>query len=108
MRVIVVAAALAEILGSLKCDRHPGDHRRAPRVGLRARVRIRTGAGGRETDVWLRNISAGGVGLLHDRRLDAKQAFTLYLPTRGPDAIAVACEVVHCQPMSAHFCRVGA
>lgn len=105
---MLLAGDVAEILTALRADRPLSDHRRAPRVGLRARVSIVVRGASKPEEVWMRNISAGGVGLLHSRRLVIGDAFLLRLPTRGQQYVSIQCEAVHCHPMATSLFRLGA
>ena len=81
------------------------DRRRRPRVpiGLRARVRRRdagwSGESGSEVAM-VRDISPGGVSLVHPDRFRQGEPFELRLPRRdAPDRpVAVRCETVRCEP----------
>ncbi|MGH7213632.1 MAG: PilZ domain-containing protein [Tepidisphaeraceae bacterium] len=102
-----------QILAALKCDRALGESRRAPRVGLRARAAIQRWdeLGRREPAVvvWVRNISASGVGLLHDKPLTPAENITLRLPSDdGGACLSIDCQIVHCHPMGGGHYRVGA
>lgn len=105
------AGNLAEILDSLRSDRNIGDRRRAPRVGLRARVAMSVeDEAGRESifGVWIRNISATGVGLLHDRPMNAGESFRIWIPTQDGVFLRLPCQAVHSQPAGNNFHRIGA
>lgn len=73
-------------------------------------VLVRDLAGG-EVDAaaaMIRRVSVQGVGLLLDRELPAGEAFTLLLPRRGDQPVAVRCAAVRCEVGSDGLYRVGA
>lgn len=56
----------------------------------------------------IRRVSVQGVGLLLDREIPAGEAFTLLLPRRGDQPVAVRCAAVRCEAGVDGMFRVGA
>jgi hypothetical protein len=107
--MLIYAGQVSEMLRAIRCDRKVSDRRRAPRVGLRAKVDMVTSPERPETaQVWIRNISLSGVGLLHCRKLAVGDTIVLRFPTADRKLLSIACEVIHCQPIPNQFFRIGA
>ena len=105
-----MATCVPEILRGLRCDRAADERRRHPRVGLRARVTLESlDRHQRRTDarqVWLRDLSEGGAGLLVPDELRAEQPVVLHVPVAPGRTAPVRCRVVHCAKAGS-FWRVG-
>ena len=99
-----------EILEQLRCDRPANDRRRHPRVGLRARVTLepidRHQRRGGARQVWLRDISEGGAGLVVSEQLREGQSIMLHVPLTADCTMPVRCRVVHCA-RTGTFWRAG-
>src|SRR5689334_4746549 len=107
--MLIYAGQVSEMLRAIRCDRKVSDRRRAPRVGLRAKVDMVTSPERPATaQVWIRNISLSGVGLLHSRKLAVGDTIVLRFPTADRKLVSVPCEVIHCQSIPNQFYRVGA
>ena len=107
--MLIYAGQVSEMLRAIRCDRKVSDRRRAPRVGLRAKVDMVTSPEHPATaQVWIRNISLSGVGLLHNRKLAAGDTIVLRFPTADRTLLSVPCEVIHCQSIPNQFFRIGA
>lgn len=88
---------ISGMLQSIKTDRKVSDRRRAPRVGFRARIEMITSpAAPASASVWIRNISLGGVGLLHNRKLAVGETIVLCFPNGLEKPLSVPCEIAHC------------
>ncbi len=106
--MLIYAGQVSEMLRAIRCDRKVSDRRRAPRVGLRGKVDIVTSPEQPATgQVWIRNISLSGVGLLHSRKLAIGDTIVLRFPTADRKFLSVPCEVIHCQSIPNQFFRVG-
>jgi hypothetical protein len=106
--MLIYAGQVSEMLRAIRCDRKVSDRRRTPRVGLRAKVDMVTSPEHPATaQVWIRNISLSGVGLLHCRKLPVGSMIVLRFPTADRKMLSVPCEVVHCQSIPNQFFRVG-
>jgi hypothetical protein len=107
--MLIYAGQVSEMLRAIRCDRKVSDRRRAPRIGLRAKVDMITSPQQPETaQVWVRNISLSGVGLLHSRKLGIGDTIVLRFPTADRKLLSVPCEVIHCQSIPNQFYRIGA
>jgi hypothetical protein len=107
--MLIYAGQVSEMLRAIRCDRKVSDRRRAPRVGLRAKVEMVTSPERPATaQVWIRNISLSGVGLLHSRKLAVGETIVLRFPTADKKMLSVPCEVIHCQSIPNQFFRIGA
>src|SRR5436305_10792451 len=78
------------------------DHRRQPRAGLDCDASIiplgyteRPGA----INVSVRDVSAAGIGFLHDRRMALDEEFALVLPQEDDTPAIVLCSVIFWQPL---------
>lgn len=84
--------------------------RREGRVGVTARVTLiplTDTMPPAPFDVTLRDLSAGGIGFLHTRRIALDELFVALLPD-GRDSVAVLCQVTHYQPLGERLFAVGA
>lgn len=84
--------------------------RREPRVGVSARAHILPiPESATPLPVRVRDLSAGGMGLLVPRELSAGELFLLLLPKAGSlPPLRLACTVAHCQIIAADLFAVGA
>ncbi|HTL28605.1 MAG TPA: PilZ domain-containing protein [Tepidisphaeraceae bacterium] len=106
---MLLVSQISEMLRAIKCDRKVSDRRRAPRVGLRARVDMVTSPEApAAASVWIRNISLSGVGLLHTRKLAEGSMILLRFHTIERKMLSVPCEVIHCYGIPNQFFRIGA
>ena len=107
--MLIYAGQVSEMLRAIRCDRKVSDRRRTPRVGLRAKVEMVTSPEHPATaQVWIRNISLSGVGLLHNRKVAVGDTIVLRFPTAERKLLSVPCEVIHCQSIPNQFFRIGA
>jgi hypothetical protein len=108
------AEEFADMIDSLQCAlRTPkgAEQRRAQRVKREVRMTITpVNDGGRETPVavLVRDVSAGGIGLLYQRRMPRQARFILRLPRPQEKPLSILCTVMHCQRMGSHLFSVGA
>lgn len=106
------AELFQQIVEALKSDSGQGrDKRTAPRVGLRAHVTVLPAPGtrARSERVRCRNISASGIGLLHNREIRAGTEFVVCLAASGLSApVHISCVVVHCHKQGSDLFSIGA
>lgn len=109
----LTAELFDQISTALKADRGGNrDQRGAPRVGLRAKTRIvpmlvgDTGAA--PIDVWVRDLSMAGIGLIAGHPLPQGSTFSIALPTRSGEKIKLVYKVAHCNQASATVFAIGA
>ena len=90
-------------------DKGASEKRGAPRVGLRTKVTIyMDGDETRGTDVWIRDLSANGIGFVHGHALEANREFLIRFPMRGNHSLAVVYSVMHCKDLSKSLYFIGA
>jgi len=90
--------------------REQADSRRERRLGVAARVTLIPLTDPMQPapfDVTLRDLSAGGIGFLHTRRIGLDEQFVALLPD-GRESVAVLCKVTHYQPLGERLFAVGA
>ena len=98
--MLLSADLFENILNSLRTtSRTIHDRRRYPRVGLRAKARIIPLDDYRKPIqpcvVTVRNISAGGLGLVSAATLNARQLFLLSLDRKKRQPLMLLCQVVN-------------
>ena len=100
-----------QIVEALKSDSsRERDKRSAPRVGLRAMVTILPPLGVRAPAERMRcrNLSASGIGLMHNKELRCGTEFVACLPATGMSKpVHIACTVVHCRKLSPDLFSIG-
>jgi hypothetical protein len=93
-----------EIVAALRLadkDRDWNERRAYPRVPLQkcmAIIPYRAGITGEQSDVWVRDISQGGIGLVHMRPMEANDEFLIRLPQLIGHALML-CKVSYCAPL---------
>jgi hypothetical protein len=91
-------------------DGHPGD-RRAPRLKSQAHITVFpwTHPDDEMLSVRIRDLSQGGIGILHTRRIALDEQFVVALPS-GDDgqSTLVLCTVVFWEPLSEDLFAIGA
>jgi hypothetical protein len=101
-----------QIVASLKSDapdKGSFEKRAAPRVGLRTKITIlMDGDPSRGTDVWIRDLSANGIGFVHAHPLESGREFLIKFPMRGNHALSVVYSVMHCKDLSKSLFFIGA
>src|SRR5829696_1591833 len=95
----LTAEMFKQIAGTMRSDQRTlSDRRRYPRVGVRARMNIVPLNDRRQPttafSVSVRDVSAGGFGLLVAHQLEAGQLFIARLDRRGEGTLSILCEVV--------------
>jgi hypothetical protein len=112
--MLLTARTLGELVRSLRS--HPkgtAEKRVEMRVGIRTKVGMllldpATGAGRERLSAWVRDVSAGGVGLLSGRRLKQGETFDLIMESAGGGEERVPCIITYCQAVGTDLFRVGA
>ena len=100
---------IVDSLRSDTSDRGASERRAAPRVGLRTKVTIfMDGDESRPTGVWVRDLSANGIGFVHGRPIEQNRELLIKLPMRGNHWLSVIYRVMHCKDLSKNLYFVGA
>ena len=89
----------------------PADKRRAPRSSTDLWATLMPFSERFATEnieVPLRDLSRGGFGFLHDRRLPLGEQFALLLPEGSGHPIVILCTVAYWQPLQDGFFAIGA
>ena len=119
--------AFRQIVMQLKGACGKSDKRSKPRVGMRNHVMLslfegakgstaqRKGAAGggpaggmQQVEVMIRDLSPGGICIVHTVRLPAKTLFAIQLPVAGQRNLKAIYVVKHCEPLDAGLFRIGA
>ena len=106
---------LERILGALKASEaeNGGAERRVtPRIPMHncmAIIPFREGVESERINVWIRDISAGGVGLVHGQKMHVGDRFLLEIKPVGQlqHSIHLVCSVVYCEQLSPHLFTIG-
>jgi hypothetical protein len=87
----------------------PNEQRAHPRVGVRYKIQFAELIGGVAIpeQAWMRDISAGGVGLATSRMLDAGRHVLVTLPGAKGRVLKVVCEVRHCREVAPNIFHAG-
>lgn len=107
------AELFAQVLATLKSDdAKDRNRRRAPRVGLRARVMVLPMLTSDECSkplaAWLRDLSRDGIGLLIDQPLNAGIKVRIVLPRQFGEVIRVEYLIMHCREVTRGRYAIGA
>jgi hypothetical protein len=102
------AELFRQIVDALRSDpTGEREKRNAPRVGLRVHVHVLLD--GKPEQLWCRNISASGIGLMHTRALTLGTEFVVCLPAAGlAEPVCISCIVVHCHRQAPERFSIGA
>src|SRR4051794_30327883 len=97
--MLLTAEMYQQIVKALRSDRREvQDRRKYPRVGLRAKITIIPLNSNRQPMqaqcVWVRDVSAGGFGLVVRQKLTPGQLFIVRLERRGEEPLSLLCDVV--------------
>lgn len=93
-----------EIVAALRLadkERDWNERRAYPRVPLQkcmAIIPYRAGNTGESADVWVRDISMGGIGLVHMKSMESGEEFLIRLPQLIGHALML-CRVSYCAPL---------
>ena len=111
----LTAEVFKDVISALRSDDNSTrvlDKRSSPRVGLRTKLAIVTGPTGAfeaaPIEVWLRDLSAGGIGIVHNQDLERGTPFVAHLPRRQGAALRVLYEVAHCKRLAKDLYSIGA
>ena len=111
----LTAEVFKDVVSALRSDDNSNrvlDKRSSPRVGLRTKLAIVTGPTGpfeaAPVEVWLRDLSAGGIGIVHSREMERGTPFVAHLPRRQGAALRVLYEVAHCKRLAKDLYSIGA
>jgi hypothetical protein len=112
--MLLTAKTLGELVRSLRSNpRGASEKREEIRVGIRTKIGVllldpATGVGRERFSAWVRDVSAGGIGLLSGRRLKLEETFDLIIegPTGGEER--VPCVITYCQAVGTDLFRLGA
>ena len=94
-------------------NRQKKDKRRAPRLEIRLKLKIRVmnnNTIGPAEAAELRDLSPRGLRLIVDRKIESNSAFVIRLPGRpdAPPTVPLICRVVHCTAQSNGTFSIGA
>lgn len=106
------AELLKSMLLSIKTEQGKGvaELRRTPRVSIRYTVKIApyvNGAIGHPLRVWTRDISPGGLGILHAKKMEVGAKFIVLLPREKGKPLLLLCTVRNCQELSDSLYGIG-
>ena len=111
----LTAEVFKDVIGALRSDDNSTrvlDKRGSPRVGLRTKLAIVAGNAGpfetQTTEVWLRDLSSGGIGIVHNQEMERGAPFVAHLPRRQGPALRVLYEVAHCKRLAKDLYSIGA
>jgi hypothetical protein len=111
----LTAEVFKDVVSALRSDDNSTrvlDKRTSPRVGLRTKLAIITGPTGAfeaaPIEVWLRDLSAGGIGIVYAREMERGTPFVAHLPRRQGNALRVLYEVAHCKRLAKDLYSIGA
>ena len=111
----LTAEVFSDVTSALRSDDNSArvlDKRGSPRVGLRTKVAIVTGSAGpidaAPIEVWLRDLSAGGMGIVHNHEMERGAPFVAHFPRRLGPALRVLYEVAHCKRLAKDLYSIGA
>ena len=77
------------------------ERRTYPRIPMQkclAVIPYREGEAGDVMEVWMRDISQGGIGLVHNQPMQRGDEFLVHLPDQDQDA-KLRCRVTYCAPL---------
>jgi len=110
----LTAQLFQQIMKSLKSDqgRRQNEQRAKPRVGVHGRAELRclplTPGSKQKISVWVRDLSANGIGILHSKPLKAGTRFVITFPHPNEEHLNVVYIVAHTAEVSKGLYAVGA
>ena len=110
----LTAEQFEQILASLKSDSsrpRQQDKRSSPRVGIRMQVTIVPCVQGQPATphlVWVRDVSAHGMGLIHNQPLPIGSYFLALFQRKAGDRLTVLYKVASCSRLSTQQTLIGA
>ena len=98
---------LTEIVKSLRSNARAGVEKRGqPRVGMRLKIHmLRRPFLDKPICIWVRDVSAGGIGALCDQTFEPKENIKLVFA--DADADPVPCTVTYCRRVGASQFQIG-
>lgn len=107
------AETFAELAASFNATVSPTQHerRRAARMDLAARIRIRPAISDQKLEsmhVTVSNFSARGLSFVHNTKMESGRQFITELPRNGGGSVELLCTVVHSVQMGVNTYRIGA
>ena len=81
---------------------------RIPMQKCMAIIPYKSGVAGESVNVWVRDISAGGLGLIHTRAMETGEEFVITLPRIDGTELPVVCSVAHCASLAPELFTIGA
>ena len=103
-----------QIVKSLKSDgpvEHSHEKREQGRVGLRSQLSIipcEAGIAMKSHMVWVRDISANGMGLLSETEVKSGVLFAARFPRDGETPLTILYKVMYCRKMPGNIHSIGA
>jgi hypothetical protein len=111
----LTAQLFQQILTSLRSDtgRRFNEQRLGPRVGVRGRIKLLRGAADLAQqqppiEVWVRDISISGIGLLSSEPMTSGARFRAQFPKADEEPLTLLYTVVHCKSVSKGLYVIGA
>jgi hypothetical protein len=116
----LTAHLFQQILTSLRSDtgRRFNEQRMGPRVGVRGKIKILRGAAAAAApaaepaqppfEVWVRDVSISGIGLLSSEAMTAGTHFRAHFPKVDDLPLTLVYTVVHCKSVSKGLYVIGA
>lgn len=106
------AEQFKEIIESLRSDSPANgsfEKRASPRVGLRTKLTIYpSGDTQKGFAVWVRDLSATGIGIVHSEPLQSGMEFLVRFPLRATEHLSAYYTVMHCRMISRNLWFTGA
>lgn len=87
------------------------DRRSLGRIPMQKCIAIipyKQGESGEAVNVWVRDLSAGGIGLVHSHPMEAGEQFVVRLPKMDGTDVPVVCVVTHSASLSPDLFTIGA
>ena len=107
--MLLTSEMLTDLVSSLRANAPTGvEKRQEPRVGMRLRVDVFLPGQLQPLQVWVRDIGAGGIGILCDESVEIGAEFKLSLTTRASAPELLTCVVRHCRRTGGGQYFVGA
>ena len=111
----LTASLFQQILTSLRSDtgRRFNEQRMGPRVGVRGKIKVQRGTAEASPnqpplEVWVRDVSISGIGLLSSEAMTAGTHFRAQFPKVDDLPLTLLYTVVHCKSVSKGLFVVGA
>jgi hypothetical protein len=105
-----IADMLQGFGGSNDAARVTDERRACPRIPMHkcmAVVPYQPGSAGQPVHVWVSDISAGGLGLIHSGPMQPDDQFVIRLPLPDDDELPMLCLVVRCIQIGDNLYSIG-